>query len=229
MKKLNCLIVDDEPPAHRVLEKYIAKINSLELTGNCYTAFDAIDFLYHNSVDILFLDIEMPELSGLDMLKTLSNPPAVILTTAYSQFALEGYELGVVDYLLKPIRFERFLKSISRITERKDFVAGNSFDYFFVKADGIQHKINFDDIRFIEAFGNFVKVHLNQHTLLSAETMTEIQHRLPETIFLRVHKSFIINIKRVVMIEGNQIFVGNEIIPIGTSFRVETLKFFGIK
>jgi two-component system LytT family response regulator len=219
--KLQCLIVDDEPPAHKVLESYIARIENLILAGNCYTAYEAINFLHKNQVDIIFLDIEMPELSGIEMLGTLNHAPSVILTTAYSQFALNGFELGVSDYLLKPIRFERFLKSVNRLIELK--INNNPAQFFFVKTDGDQHKVNFADIQFIEAYGNFLKIHTIDKVLLTAETLTEMQNRLPEASFLHVHKSYLVNKDNISKIYGNQIFMGNQIIPIGSSYRKDLL------
>jgi DNA-binding LytR/AlgR family response regulator len=219
--KLRCLIVDDEPPAHKVLESYINRIDNLILAGNCYTAFEAINFLHKHQVDIIFLDIEMPDLSGVEMLSSLHNAPSVIFTTAYSQFALKGYDLGVCDYLLKPIRFERFLKSVNRLIESK--INNSPEQFFFVKKDGNLHKINFAEIKFVEAYGNFVKIHIVDDVILTAETLTEIQSRLPETLFLRVHKSYLVNIDKISKIYGNQIYVGVPIIPIGSSYRKDVL------
>lgn len=225
--KLHCLIVDDEPPAHKVLENYIDKIDTLILSGNCYSASEAINFLHENPIDIIFLDIEMPELSGLEMLNTLTNPPSVILTTAYSQFALKGYDLGVNDYLLKPIRFERFLKSVNRLIKLK--TTSNVAQFLFIKSDGKLHKINFTDIQFVEGYGNFVKIHTMDKVLLTAETMTEMQIRLPESVFLRVHKSYFINKEKINKIDGNQVFIGNQIIPIGSSYRQDVFKILNIR
>jgi DNA-binding LytR/AlgR family response regulator len=223
---MTCFIVDDEPLAHKVLENYIAQLDNLQLVGNAYKAAEAINFLQKNEVDILFLDIEMPELTGLEMLKTLQNPPNVILTTAYSEFALEGYELGVVDYLLKPIRFDRFVKAVQRITIAKKISVEN--DYFFAKADGVQHRINFADIRFIEAFGNYVKIHLVDKFILTAETMTGIQTKIPLPNFVRVHKSFIINIDKVERIDGSYISVGKNQMPIGASYKANLMQILNL-
>ena len=238
---LNCLIVDDEPPAHKVLENYIGKLNSLRLAGNCYNAIEALNFLHEHPVDILFLDINMPELSGLVMLQTLQHPPAVILTTAYSEFALEGYEFGIVDYLLKPIRFDRFLKAVNRVLQRpatapapvpkppvtKAKPAADPF--FFVKADGIQHKIWYRDINFLESKGNFVQLHLvNGQRLLTADTLSKMNERLEPHNFMRVHKSYIINIGKVKAIQGNQVLMEAGKIPIGNSYRQVVLSKIGI-
>ncbi|MDY8137051.1 response regulator transcription factor [Aquimarina sp. 2201CG5-10] len=225
---LKCMIIDDEPPAHQVLEKYISKLSSLSLAGNCYNAIEAIDFLHQESVDIIFLDINMPEMTGLDFLKTLHNQPSIILTTAYSEFALEGYEYGVQDYLLKPIRFERFAKAVNRIIENKKTDSpsqktSNNIQtkelFFFIKANGIKHKVNFSEILYAEAYGNFVKIHLPESTLTTASTLTNMEEKLKTNGFLRIHKSFIINIENINSIQGNQVIIGNMKIPIGQSYR----------
>lgn len=232
---LKCLIVDDEPPAHKILENYIGKLNSLSLAGNCYNAIEALNFLHETPVDILFLDINMPELSGLDMLKTLANPPVVILTTAYSEFALEGYEFGVLDYLMKPIRFDRFLKSVNRVLQLKSALvsttpkptetpAPSKETSFFVKVDGIQQKVLFEDINFVESKGNFVQLHLQSNRLLTAETLTNMGNKLSPFGFIRVHKSYIVNKEKVTAIEGNQLIIGTAKIPIGNSYRQVVLK-----
>ncbi len=224
---LNCLIVDDEPLAHKVLENYIAKLDTLQLVGNAYRAAEAISFLQKNTVDIMFLDIEMPELTGLDMLKTLQNPPNVILTTAYSEFALDGYDLGVVDYLLKPIPFQRFLKAVQRIAMPQALQKPET-NYFFVKSDGVQYRANFADILYVEAYGNYVKIHLAARFILTAETMTEMQNRLPSQYFVRVHKSFIINTNHIERIDGALISIAKVSIPIGASYKTTVTKVLGL-
>jgi len=203
--KIRCLIVDDEPLAQRVIEKYISSLPSLELACKCNNALDAAAFLHSNTVDVIFLDIKMPELTGLEFLKTLTKPPKVILTTAFSEYALEGYEYSVVDYLLKPISFERFLKAVNKITgqmESKQEPAAaesqnNKSDFIFLREDKIDHKVLFSDILYVEGCGNFVKVFANRKMIMVAETMTHIEEKLPGNIFLRVHKSFIVSIRKI--------------------------------
>jgi DNA-binding LytR/AlgR family response regulator len=223
---MNCLIVDDEPLAHKVIESYIQQIDTLQLVGNAYKAADAVNFLQKNAVDIVFLDIQMPELTGLELLKTLQQPPNIIFTTAYSEYALESYELGVVDYLLKPIRFDRFLKAIQKVSITKKMPVEN--DYFFAKANGAQHRINFADIRFVEAFGNFVKIHVIDKFILTAETMIEMENKLNAANFIRVHKSFIVNTNKIESVNGNQINIGQNEIPIGASYKVNVFNTIGI-
>jgi len=189
-------------------------------------------------VDVLFLDINMPELSGLDMLSTLQNPPIVILTTAYSEFALKSYEFGVLDYLLKPIPFNRFLKTINKILAIKRITNppvqvekeahSPKQDFFFVKADGIQHKIHFADVNYLESKGNFVQIHQDKNRLLASDTLSNMEKKLSEHGFLRVHRSYIINIQKVKSIQGNLIQIGKDNIPIGNSYRQIVLNRIGV-
>lgn len=231
---LKCLIVDDEPPAHKVLENYIGKLHSLTLVGNCYNAIEALNFLHENTVDILFLDINMPELSGLEMLQTLSKPPVVILTTAYSEYALQSYEFGVTDYLMKPIRFDRFLKAINRvltlknnentITSAPEKTTQPKETSFFLKVDGAQRKVRFSDILYIKSKGNFVRLHCENERLMTAETLSNMEKKLSEYGFLRVHKSYVVNLEKVNGLEGNRLILKEEKIPIGNSYKQGVLK-----
>ncbi|MEM6321790.1 MAG: LytTR family DNA-binding domain-containing protein [Bacteroidota bacterium] len=231
---LKCLIVDDEPPAHKILENYIGKVNRLTLVGNCYNAIEALNFLHENPVDILFLDINMPELSGLEMLQTLQNPPIVILTTAYSEYALKSYEFGVTDYLMKPIRFDRFLKSINRVVQLKaspvtpivPTVTPNvpPETSFFIKVDGAQRKVQFADINYLESKGNFVRLHLSNSRLMTADTLANMEQKLVPYGFLRVHKSYIVNLEKVTGLEGNRLLINELKIPVGNSYRQGVLK-----
>ncbi len=218
---LKCLLVDDEPLAHTVLETYMTNIHFLQLAGKCYNAMEAINFLHQNEVDLMFLDIQMPTLTGLEMLKTLSKPPAVILTTAYSEFALESYEFGVIDYLLKPIRFERFLKAVNKVA-LQDLPAPAEV-VLVVKADGITHKLLPANISHIEAYGNFVKIYVAEKFLVVADTMTDIHTRLPT--FVRVHKSFLLNPDFLSAMEGNRLFLKEGIeLPLGLSYKQSAME-----
>ena len=226
--KFNCLIVDDEPIAQEILEKYISQIDVLNLVGKCGNAFEALNVLHKEPIDILFLDIKMPSLSGLDMLKTLQNPPNVILTTAFSEFGVESYEYGITDYLLKPISFERFLKAVNKLvipqnskltlTQLEEKIVEPTFIFF--KADKKIHKCYFSDIVFIEGSGNYVKIH-SQHEkpLMVLDKLTDLQNKLPQKQFIRVHKSFIINVLHIQKIEGNMIKIEDKVIPISATFR----------
>ena len=225
--KIKCMIVDDEPLARRVLEKHISALPSLELMKACSNATEAAAYLHEHPVDIVFLDIKMPGITGLDFLKTLSNPPHVILTTAYSEYALEGYEYSIVDYLLKPISFERFLKAVNKIPERiekthihKDGISSRAQnDFIFLRVDKVEHKVLFSDMRYIEGYGNFVKVYTKSKMILVAGTMAAIEERLPGDVFLRVHKSYVVSIKKIDTIEGNMIRIGEKVIPIGKTYK----------
>jgi DNA-binding LytR/AlgR family response regulator len=226
--KFNCLIVDDEPIAQQILEKYISQIEVLNLVGKCGNAFEALNVLHKEPVDILFLDIKMPSLSGLDMLKTLQAPPNVILTTAFSEFGVESYEYGITDYLLKPISFERFLKAVNKLVipqnskltlpQPEDKIVEPTFIFF--KADKKIHKYYFSDIVFIEGSGNYVKIH-SQHEkpLMVLDKLTDLQNKLPQKQFIRIHKSFIVNVSHIQKIEGNMIKIEDKIIPISATFK----------
>ncbi len=225
--KIKCIVVDDEPLAQRVLEKYISSLSSLELLKKCNNALEAMSFLHQNKVDLMFLDIKMPELTGIEFLKTLTHPPQIIITTAYSEYALQGYEYSVTDYLLKPFSFERFLKAVNKVTNRK--VENNSTlsanreiadDFIFLKADKIDYKILFSEIKYIEGCGNYIKVFTNNKMLMVAETLTTIEKNLPTELFVRTHKSYIVSIKKIDQIEGNIIRIGTSVIPIGNYYRM---------
>lgn len=233
---LSCLIVDDEPPAHVVLERYIEKLDRLNLKGHCYNALDALNFLHQQSIDLLFLDIDMPELSGLELLSALKNPPRVILTTAYAEFALAGYEHGVVDYLLKPIRFERFIKAVDRLflpkleTSQPSLILATSLpEQLFLNIDNALQKINPAEILYISAAGNYVKLHFKQQRPgLAHMTMQDLEQQLPH--FLRVHKSYLINVDFLSRLEGNRIFLQGGIeIPVGVSYKQRVISHFKTK
>ena len=227
--KYQCLIVDDEPVAQQILEKYINQIEALHLIAKCSNAFEAMNILHQEKVDILFLDIKMPSLSGIEMLKTIQNQPKVILTTAFSEFAVESYEYGVIDYLLKPIAFERFLKTVNKILlpQNIDFNNGKAEEkltiqptFIFFKANKKIFKYYLVDILFIEGSGNYIKVHTqNDKSLMVLDKLTDLLEKLPPRQFLRVHKSFIINISHIIKIEGNVLFIRDREIPISNTFR----------
>ncbi len=226
METFKCLIVDDEPFARSVLEKFIKKISSLELAHQCYNAFDAVSYLHNNHIDIMFLDINMPDFTGLEMLKTLQKPPKVIITTAYSEFAVESYEYSVIDYLLKPFSFERFLKAINKVvnSEEKEKTpridsSETKTDHIFIKVDRATHKVNLSEVCYFEAYGNYIKIYLLDKKLMVYEKMHEIESKLPKEDFIRVHKSYMVAINKIDKIEGNRIFILNTEIPIGQTYK----------
>lgn len=225
--KILCMIVDDEPLAQKVLEKYINSLPSLELACKCLNAIEATTYLHENTVDLIFLDIKMPGLTGMEFLKTLADPPLVIITTAYSEYALEGYEYAVVDYLLKPIAYDRFLKAINRITERLKRKRPESpitkkkdrDDVVFLKCDNTEHKIRLSDIKYIEGYGNFVNVHTLKKVILISEKMKTIEENLSGTGFIRIHKSYIVSLDKIERIERDKIHIQGEVIPIGRFYK----------
>lgn len=225
--KYRCLVVDDEPLARRVIARHIAALPWLELAAECGGAQRAAAYLHEHPIDVMFLDIKMPGLSGLDFLETLPNPPQVILTTAYSEYALTGYEYSVVDYLLKPISFERFLKAVNKLVPgagsgqrpRKPASPLAVDDFIFLRVDRADHKIRFVEIRYVEGYGNFVKVHLDRGTILVAKTLTAMEQALPTDLFLRVHRSFIVSLDRIEQISANSLRVEDVEIPVGRSYR----------
>ena len=225
MKK-KCLIVDDEPIAQQILEGYIQQVEALSLVGKCSNAIEALDVLHSKEVDMLFLDIKMPSMTGLDLLKTLQKVPKVILTTAYAEFGVESYEYGVVDYLLKPISFDRFLKAVNKVLipgsgnpveEEKREVSG---DVIFFKADKRIHKYYFEEILFIEGSGNYVKVYSRtDKPLMVLEKLSDLTSKLPAKDFCRVHKSFIVNTRNIRQIEGNRIKFQGQEVPISATYK----------
>ncbi|MCD4729104.1 MAG: LytTR family DNA-binding domain-containing protein [Bacteroidales bacterium] len=225
--KLKCLIVDDEVLAQDVIEKYISTIPTLKLAGKCDNAVEAISFLHNNYVDLLFLDLNMPELSGLEMLKTLTNPPKVILTTAYSEYALESYEYGVVDYLLKPIKLERFIKSVNKVVEQynentviEDIPEKQHVQSIFIKEDQVTYQIDLNDILFVEAYGNYLKVHTLEKIYVARDTMHDMESKLSDEIFLRIHKSYIVSVLKIESVSGNRVFINNQEIPVGEMYKM---------
>ncbi len=235
---LKCLIVEDEKLAQDVLIKYISLIPSLQLVHCSSSGSDAISYLHTNNIDLIFLDINMPELSGIEFLKTLLNPPHVIITTAYSEYALEGYEYSVCDYLLKPIRYERFIKAINKVIDldkQSTIPSLNqsltpTIDYLFIKEDNLVQKIFFKDLLYVQAFGNYLKIFFKENkTIVTRSTLTDIESQLPGNLFLRVHKSFIVAINSIDKISYNQIHIKETAIPIGTTYKQEVLKKIKIK
>jgi DNA-binding LytR/AlgR family response regulator len=241
--QLNCLIVDDEPLAQDVIASHISRVPSLNLVGRCSNAMEAFEALHKHRIDLLFLDINMPVISGLHFLRSLKEPPAVILTTAYTEYAFDGYELDVVDYLLKPVSFERFLKAVNKAGAQPAPVAGAAAiapetpympaapnagpasaekNYFFIKADGKLVKVNHADIRFMEGMKDYLKIHFTDGaSLVTHHTMKAMEDQLPASKFIRVHKSYIVALNAIASIAGNIIVLnsGREEIPLGSSYR----------
>jgi len=231
--KIKCLIIDDEPSSQTVLKNFVADVDFLELKGVCNNAIDALQVLKQNQdIDLLFLDVNMPKISGLTFYKSLQNPPEVIFTTAYPQYAVDGFEVNAIDYLLKPFSFERFFTAVNKVLEKKFSNGkqsnGNQIEeerFMFVKSSKTLHKINFENILFVEAYGDYVKVHQEQQCVLTNATFTSVLETLPKDIFIRTHKSFAINFKKMNTISGNQITIQKHKIPIGQTYKAEFYQF----
>ncbi len=227
---MNYCIIDDEPIAHRIIEGYCEHLPYLQKIGNCYNVFEAMELMNSQAVDLIFLDINMPKLSGFDLLKTMQKFPKVIVTSAHKEFALEGYELNVSDYLLKPFSFERFLKAMNKVMDYKSPTlspsAENKKVSFFLKGDKKTHQIHAEDILFIEAYGNYTKVFLVEEMIVSHEKISSLEELLPASDFLRVHKSFIIAANKVKIIEGNRIKIREYLVPIGQTYKHNLKKLF---
>ena len=231
--KYNCLIVDDERPALKLLEAYIKKLPHLHLNDACENAVQAISALQKYEIDILFLDIQMPELTGLDLLKVLKDPPQVILTTAYREYAVEGFSLDVTDYLVKPFSFERFLQGVNKATEqinlKKKPQPGSEAsasvevqpqeDHFFVKTNYKMEKVVFRDILFIESMREYVAIHTSEKKYVLNYSMNYMQEVLPTTSFMRVHRSFLVGLAHIQGLKGNVILLAGNEIPIGASYK----------
>ena len=227
--KIVCLAVDDEPPALDILKNYIRTVSSLELAGTCINAVDALSILRSTHIDLMFLDIQMPQLLGTDLLRTLNNPPKVIFTTAYREFAVEGFELNAVDYLLKPISFERFLKAVNKVMDIKlpQQIQQETHDaYLYFRSDRKMHKVAMEDIIFIESLKDYIKVVTKTKTIITKQSISSIEERLPKSSFIRIHRSFIVSLSKVQSYTPELIAIGNEELPVSRMYRHEVEKVF---
>jgi len=224
MGKIKCIVVDDEPLAISLLESYVRKVPFLELAFSTENPIEALEFIQNNESDLVFLDIQMPELTGINFMKILGDKQKYILTTAYSEYALEGYEHNIVDYLLKPISFERFYKSALKAQERFTVKENKEDAYFFVKSSGQQHRINFRDILYVESIKDYVNIRTSEEEYIVLDTLKSMEQRLPENSFARIHKSFIINLNQIKNLGSKKItLLSEQEIPIGESFRMSLL------
>lgn len=222
---IKCVITDDEPIARKGLQGYIEKIDFLQLVGVCEDAIQLNSLLKQQSVDLLFLDIEMPYVTGIDFLKNTPQAPKVIFTTAYEQYAIKGYELDVLDYLLKPISFERFLKAANKAY---DYFAGSTAQeasYLFIKTDNKLEKVNLNELLFVEAMENYVALYTADKKLITHSTLKALQEKLPSTQFIQPHKSYLVNIQCIQSIEGNILHLGSKYqIPISKYQKDEVME-----
>lgn len=225
---MNCIAVDDEPLALKLLEDNISKIPYLTLVASCRNAFETLKALEENSVDLIFIDIQMPALTGLQFIASLENKPLVIFITAYKQYALESYELSVVDYLVKPVSMERFIKACNRAKEMYELkaskistTADTPRDYFFVNVDYQQVKIKFNDIKWLEGLRDYIKIHLKSATkpILIRSTLKTMEEQLPPSQFVRIHKSYLIAIESITAIRKNSVFLSELELPVGETYR----------
>ncbi|MBE9463331.1 LytR/AlgR family response regulator transcription factor [Dyadobacter subterraneus] len=230
---LNCVIVDDEPLAREGIANYVREVDFLHLTGTCENPVELIKMLDENPVDLIFLDIQMPKMSGIDFLKIVKNPPLVVITTAFPSFALESFQLDVLDYLLKPITFERFFKAASKAKDYHNLInrenssenaTETGADYFFIKCGNKYEKIVLTDILFIEGMQNYVTIYTNKGKFVTLLYMKNLEQNLDSRFFIRVHKSYIVSVNRVEGIEGNEIFIQSHRIPVSRNHREQVLK-----
>lgn len=232
--KLSCLIVDDEPVARQGMEEYVSQTEYMNLVGVCENVLRASVVMNEQRVDLLLLDIQMPRVSGIEFLKALRHPPMTILTTAYPEYALEGYALDVIDYLVKPITFERFLRATQKACEihqlrllgQQSMEAGQTHEqvpYFFVKCDNRYEKVLFSEVRYIEALQNYVVIHTHDKKLITYLTLSGIETQLPRDQFIKIHKSFIVSVVAIQAIDGSEVLVGTSRIPISRNLKDEVI------
>lgn len=229
---MKCIIVDDEPLAIEVIESYVERMDSLELVGKFRNAIKAFDYIQSGEpVDLIFLDIQMPKLTGIEFLKTLTNPPKVIFTTAYREYALEGFELEVLDYLLKPISFDRFMKAVSKaLNQSKEVGVSTSAegdDFIFFKCDKKMIRVCLKDILYVESIKDYVKIKTAEKEVVTHQKISVLETKLPANHFIRVHRSFIINIPKIESYSASEIELNNESIPVGRNYKVEVMEKLG--
>jgi DNA-binding LytR/AlgR family response regulator len=235
MSEIRCLIVDDEPIASQVIKSYIEKLDAFILAEVCENALQAFEYLQTNQIDLMFLDIQMPQITGLEFLKTLQNPPKVIIVTAYREFAFEGFELDVVDYLLKPVSFDRFLKAINKfnnldsVTARpnieKKMIPGSDGDSIWVRADRKNIKIRIDDINYIEGLKDYVKIYVKNGLVISKMPMKNMEKMLPDKRFIRIHRSYLISISKISAFNNEGIEIDAAMLPIGKMYKESVIRF----
>jgi DNA-binding LytR/AlgR family response regulator len=221
--KINCIIVDDEPASREILEKYVADCSCLHLVKICKNSYEAAEAIDNFEIQLIFLDINMPKLSGMKFYRSLINPPFVIFTTAYPEFAVEGFEVNAVDYLLKPFPFDRFLKAVNKATDilKNQGSVKNGCDYIFLRSDKKIYRVIINDISHLEAVGDYVKIFFSNKHIMVHETFQNLLNQLPVNLFVRVHKSHAIAINKIDTIEGNMVRISEKYLPIGETYRAE--------
>lgn len=229
MEKINYLIIDDEPIAHDIIRGFASDIHFLNKIGDAFNAMEANQLIIDHKVDLIFLDIEMPRLKGTDFLKSLVNPPKVIITSAYQEYALEGYTLNVIDYLLKPFSFARFLQAVNKIqgpnnSKIPETQAALGRQSIFVKGDKKIQQIQLSDILFLESLGSYITIHTEHQKITTLERLQHYEQELINEEFVRIHKSFIISMSKIQCIEGNSVVINNQRIPIGRTYKMNLMK-----
>ncbi|HUX94612.1 MAG TPA: LytTR family DNA-binding domain-containing protein [Bacteroidales bacterium] len=236
--KIKCVIIDDEPIAREIIREYISKLNELEIIAEFKKATEAISFLNENKTDLLFLDINMPEINGIDFARSLSNPPAIIFTTAYREFAADGFELQAIDYLVKPIPFDRFLKAVNHyfklhsksVEMTTAEISGRPEEEFILLKDSKKtHKVFLTDIKYIESDGDYIRFYLQSRKLLVRGSLSSMEVTLPPTLFLRIHNSYMINLKKVNALTLYSVEIDGTELPISRSHKEKVLKILNIK
>ena len=231
-KKINCLIVDDETTARDILESHLSKIDQMNIVASCKNALEAFQQITNQSIDLIFLDINMPEISGLDFAKAINHNSKVIFTTAYREYALDGFDLKAVDYLLKPIAFERLLQSVQKYLDETPKIEKESIedihtdsnDFIFVRSDRKMVKVKFDEILFIESISDYIKIHLTDQTIITRETISNIEVKLPSKNFIRTHRSFIVAISQINSFTHETIDIGKHQVPISRGYKIEIMQ-----
>jgi DNA-binding LytR/AlgR family response regulator len=228
------MIVEDEVLAQNVIQSHLQKVDRFELVGVCNNALEAKEVLNKQEVDLIFLDIQLPGMTGLNFLRSLANPPLVVLTTAYAEYALESYEFSVIDYLLKPISFERFSKTVNKIVEGRLFTQPKEKDnapdnHIFIKSNSKFFKVNFSEVIYIESMKDYLKIHTAEYNLVTHQTMNDMEKILPSKQFIRVHKSYIVAIARIKSIYGNSVEMEKATIPIGINYKEKVMNLIGRK
>lgn len=227
---MKCIIIEDQAPARRVMQKYVDDFGNLELIGSFSSALEGIEFLKTNSVDLIFLDIHLPKLSGIDFIKTLTSRPAIILTTAFTEYAVQGYELDIVDYLVKPFSFERFVKAINKVEARNNTLSPAEdpvSNLFFIKSGYDYIKINRDEILFIQSDLDYTEIHLSDKKLISQDTLSHWEKELRNHHFVRIHKSYLVNAAHITKVSGNTVYFNDTTsLPIGRAYKDSFLSGF---
>lgn len=230
-KVISCIVVDDEPMAREILSSFIEKIPNLQLVKSCKNASEALDVINSQKIDLFFLDINMPDITGLSLAKLVSNKGKVIFTTAYREYAVEGFNLKAVDYLLKPIAFDRFLEAVNAFfetvnltTSSESVIASPLSDFFFVRSERKMVKVNFDTILYIESLSDYVKIHQENRTIVTRETISNIEVKLPQSDFLRIHRSYIVAINSIDSYTNEFIEIGKKALPISRTYKEAILK-----